>query len=89
MPLWIPRSGDLDSEQKTENNPKSDQYLSNMAGDSNKGVKGSKNIIALRKKIVLYKFKTVIDYLVADSAVKEPVKIIWAFPEPYPVECSC
>lgn len=35
------------------------QPLSNMAGDSNKGVKGSKNIMVLRKKIdVLYKFKT-------------------------------
>lgn len=45
-----------------------------MAGDSNKGVKGSKNIMVLRKKIdVLYKFKTVIDYLIADLIVQEPV----------------
>lgn len=45
-----------------------------MAGDSNKGVKGSKIIMVLRKKIeVLYKFKTAVDYLVADLIVQEPM----------------
>lgn len=43
-------SSDLDHKQKMENNPKSDQHLFSMAGDSSKAVKGPKKFWFLGRK---------------------------------------